>query len=482
MKTLKTKSFIIIFTLLIIALTANLSTGVFAARWVFDASCIPMAGNHADWVLDAPEASGNQSMPSRYPEPDQCDIGAATTEDFWHGGYSAWGVELVKAGNWVETIVRNDTLTYGDCSNDQDLSFFDVLVIPEPQLQYSQAEIDAIVNFVYDGGGLFLIGNHCGSDRNNTGDDSSTIFQQMDTAGHFGIEFETYEGCLDDPRPPECEACSWNDIRNTNFTSDPADPFLHGPHGEVEAIKFNEATALILHPENNSAVKGHAWRDDGPQGDVDVTVASALFGDGRVVAIGDSAPADDGTGDEDDFLHDSWDYPSSENDILFMNISHWLTRPEATPLPTRTPCPQHTPWPKCDGTATPAPQTPTPSPTPTVIEEPFVDIETNKIVYFQGDTFILSEVIVNSGPGRTVDYYLALEAGGLFFFAPGWTQDVESTTLYLYSGYSENNRVFEFTWPDAGTITGMRFWALLLDTQTGLMIGTYDMTEFNSAG
>jgi len=422
------------------------------------------------------------SLPDRYPSPSQCDIGAATEEEFWHGAYSAWGIELVKMGHWVETIPRNSVLTYGDCSNSQDLSFFDVLVIPEPQVYYTQDEVDAIINFVFDGGSLFLIGNHCGSDRNNNGEDSAMIFAAMDTAGHFGIEFETYPGCTDNDPPPECEACSWNDVRNTNFTSDPSDPFLHGPHGDVEAIKFDEATALILHPENNAMVQGHAWRDDSSQGDIDVTLASAFFGDGRVVAIGDSAPADDGTGDLDDFLHNSWDYPSSENDILFKNISHWLVRPEVTPLPTRTPCPDHTPWPKCDGTATPGPPTFTPTPTPSgSANVPVVDLSTNKVVYREGDTFILSEIITNTGPGRTVDYYLALEAGGLFFFAPGWTEAVDRETMYLTSGYTNQRIVFQFIWPDAGSITGMRFWALFLDPSTGAMIGDYDMTEFNSA-
>jgi len=451
-----------------------------AARWVFDASCIPMAGNHADWVIDAPEAPGNQSLPDRYPSPDQCDIGAATTEEFWNGGYSSWGIALVKAGNWVETIPRNTPITYGDCSNSQDLSFFDVLVIPEPQIYYSEDEKDAIINFVFDGGGLFLIGNHCGSDRNHNGADSAIIFDDMDTAGYFGIEFETYPGCTDNEPPPECAACSWNDVRNTNFISDPADPFIHGPNGDVEAIKFNEATSIILHPADNPLVQGHAWRDDGPQGNVDVTLASSYFGDGRIVAIGDSAPADDGTGDADDFLHNSWDYSTSENDILFMNISHWLTRPEVTPLPTRTPCPDHTPWPKCDGTATPGAPTSTPSPEPTHSNVPVVDIYTNQDIYHAGDSFVLTEEITNTGAGRIVDYYLALEAGGLFFFAPEWTETVASTSIFLSSGYDKTRNVFEFEWPDAGAINDLRFWALFLDPGSFEMIGDYDMTEFSS--
>ncbi|MBN1878813.1 hypothetical protein JW823_01775 [bacterium] len=466
---------------IIIAFTIMFCVQARAARWVFDASCIPMAGTHADWVIDAYDDAGNQSQPERYPSPDQCDIGADTDEEFWTGAYSSWGIELVRAGHWVETIPRNAPITYGDCSNSQDLSFFDVLVIPEPQIAYTTAEMDAIINFVFDGGSLFLIGNHCGSDRNNNNLDSSMIFAEMDTAGHFGIEFETYEGCVGSATPPpECDACKWNEIRNTNFVDDPDDPFFHGPFGQVEAIKFSEATHLLLHPSNNPNVKAHAWRNDSAHGLIDVTVASSVLGTGKVAAIGDTAPADDGTGDTDCFLHDSWNYPTSEDDILFMNISHWLSHPEGTPLPTRTPCPNYTPWPECHGTATPGAPTNTPAPTGTPYNVPFVDIYTNQLVYHEGDTFILTEEISNAGPGRILNYYLALEVAGLFFFAPGWTQDIDWTNLYVYQGYNNSRDVFTFTWPDAGTILGIRFWALFTDSSTNTLVGDYDMTEFSA--
>jgi hypothetical protein len=452
-----------------------------AARWLFCARCLPNAGLRADWVIDAIDFPGTFSEAVRFPDPDQCGVGADTPETFWMGAYSSWGIELVRAGHWVETITRYGRITYGDCDHDQDLSFYDVLVIPEPQMVYSQDEIDAIINFVFDGGALFLIGNHCGSDRNGSGADSSVVFKLMDTAGHFGIEFETYDGCLDPEPPPECAACSWTELRNTNFVPDADDPFIHGPYGEVEAIKFNAATSIIMHPENNQTVRGHAWRNDAAgQGLADVTVASAYFGEGRVAAIGDSAPADDGTGDPDCNLHNSWDYPTSNNDILFMNISDWLSSRETTPLPTRTPCPNHTPWPFCDGTATPGAPTFTPGPTHTPYDVPLIDIYTNQLVYRSGDTFILYEDMSNAGPGRIVNYFLALEVAGMFFFSPDWTQDIAWTRMYIHSGYDQSREVFQFIWPDAGHIPGIRFWALFTDPDTGGMIGDYDMTEFSA--
>lgn len=467
-----------LFSLFILIILVS-AVETYAARWLFCAKCMPNAGQRADWVIDANDHPGNFSEAVRFPEPSQCEIGADTPETIWMGAYSSWGVELVRMGHWVETIPLYGRITYGDCNHDQDLSFYDVLVIPEPQVMYKPEEVDAILNFVYDGGSLFLIGNHCGSDRNNNGYDSCLIFKEMDTAGHFGIEFETYDDCLGDNPPPECAACNWNEIRNTNFVSDHNDPFIHGPYGKVGAIKFNAATSMIMHPDKNSSVKAHAWRNKATaQGLADVTVASALFGEGKVAAIGDSAPADDGTGDPDCTLHNSWDYPTSNNNFLFMNISAWLSSSEGAPQPTRTPCPNHTPWPYCDGTATPGAPTNTPGPTNTPYDVPFVDLYTSQLVYRSGDTFILYEDISNAGRGRIINYYLALEVEGMFFFSPDWTQDILWTTMYISSGYNQSREVFNFIWPDAGPLPGVRFWALFTDPETGEMVGEYDVTEF----
>jgi hypothetical protein len=467
--------------LILLAILLMCARHTLAARWLFCAKSLPNAGLRADWVIDAIDFPGTMSEAVRFPDPDQCDVGADTPEDIWMGAYSSWGIELVRSGHWVETITRYGRITYGDCSHDQDLSFYDVFVIPEPQMPYPQHEIDAILNFVYDGGSLFIIGNHCGSDRNFSGTDSCLVFAAMDTAMHFGIEFETYEDCLEPTPPPECSACSWTELRNTNFVDDPNDPFLYGPYGDVEAIKFNAATNIIIHPENNPTVRVHAWRNHATSHEnFDVTLASAYFGDGRIAAIGDSAPADDGTGDPDCFLHNSWNYPTSNNDYLFMNISHWLSHRDGDPLPTRTPCPNHTPWPECKGTATPGAPTSTPGPTNTPLNVPFVDIHTNQFVYRSGDTFILTEDISNTGPARLLNYFLALEVAGMFFFSPTWTEDINWTNMYVFDGYHHSKDVFNFVWPDAGAIMGMRFWAVFTDPQTGQMVGDFDMIEFSS--
>jgi hypothetical protein len=48
-------------------------------------------------------------------------------------------------------------ITYGNTSNPQDLSNYDVYIIVEPNIKYTTAEKTAILSFVQNGGGLFMI-------------------------------------------------------------------------------------------------------------------------------------------------------------------------------------------------------------------------------------------------------------------------------------------------------------------------------------
>src|SRR6476620_624345 len=133
-------------------------------KFLFDATKAETAGN-ADWVLDADAA------PQRFPTPAQSNITASTSESFWRGGLSAWGVSLAKLGHTVETLPSGTAITYGG-TGAQDLKNYDVFVVDEPNTRFTAAEKTAILNFVRNGGGLFMISDHTVSDRNNDGWDS----------------------------------------------------------------------------------------------------------------------------------------------------------------------------------------------------------------------------------------------------------------------------------------------------------------------
>ena len=90
------------------------------------------------------------------------------------------GVDLVKKGFHVESLPTSARISYGDGTNAQDLANYNVFVIPEPNIAFTSAEITAIRSFVQNGGGLFMIADHAGADRNNDGIDAAGVFNQLD--------------------------------------------------------------------------------------------------------------------------------------------------------------------------------------------------------------------------------------------------------------------------------------------------------------
>ena len=127
-------------------------------KFLFDATKAETAGN-ADWVVDA------DTSPQRFPTPAQSNVTATTTESFWRGALSAWGIALAKLGHSVETLPSGTAITYGG-TGAQDLKNYDVFVVDEPNIRFTSAEKTAILNFVKNGGGLFMISDHTMSDRN----------------------------------------------------------------------------------------------------------------------------------------------------------------------------------------------------------------------------------------------------------------------------------------------------------------------------
>src|SRR4051812_34054061 len=153
--------------------TAHASAGGAAApaaatthRVLFDNTKAETAGN-ADWIISTsqPDPLGQDATPS--------------AETDWTGALSSWGVALQKTGNYqLKTLPSGGTITYGT-SSATDLSKFDTFVLDEPNVLLSGAEKTAVMKFVQNGGGLFLISDHTGSDRNNDGADSPRVINDL---------------------------------------------------------------------------------------------------------------------------------------------------------------------------------------------------------------------------------------------------------------------------------------------------------------
>ena len=313
--------------LLVLAVTIQFAKAQ-TIKVLFDAKKAQMAGN-ADWVVDADQfnigtgsggimqtGSGSEANPQRYPTPAQSGITSSTSETFWKGGLSAWGVACAKLGYTVETLPYNGTITYGSTTNAQDLSKYKIYVVCEPNIKYTAAEKTAILQFVQNGGGLFMIADHTVSDRNNDGWDSPAIWNDLLNTNSiavnpFGITFDLANFSQ----------------TTTNFASLASNTVLHGSAGNPSKMKFANGTSMTLNKTKNPNALGLVFKTgSSTTGSSGVMFATSKYGTGKVVGLGDSSPADDGTGDTGDALYNGWTVDAAgDHARIIMNATIWLT-------------------------------------------------------------------------------------------------------------------------------------------------------------
>ncbi|MFJ2725187.1 hydrolase [Streptomyces collinus] len=269
-------------------------------RVLFDNAHAETAGN-ADWIVSTsqPDPLGQNSSPS--------------AETDWTGALSSWGVALQKAGGYsLKTLPSGSSLSYGG-SSATDLSNFDTLVLPEPNTLFTTTEKTAIMTFVKNGGGLFMISDHTGADRNNDGQDAVEILNDLmtnnsvDSTDPFGFSIDSLSIGSDYP----------------SAISDSTDPVLHGSFGTVTKSLIASGTTATLKPADNSAVKGLLYRT-GYSGNTGAFFLTSAFGSGRVAFWGDSSPIDDGTGQSGNTLYDGWKDSGATNAALALNATAWL--------------------------------------------------------------------------------------------------------------------------------------------------------------
>ena len=286
-------------------INAPITTG---KKFLFDATKAENAGN-ADWLIDQ-----DNSTAQRIPTPAQSNITSSTSETYWTGAISSWGIALVKAGHTVETLPITSSITYGSTTNAQDLSKYDVFVVDEPNKVFTAAEKTAILNFVQNGGGLFMVSDHTVSDRNNDGWDSPEIWNDL----------MTNNTVQNNPFGFSVDLANFSQVATNVRTASTGNPILNGTAGTVSKLQFNNGTSVTLSPTANSTVQGLVWKNSTTQNNANVMAASSLFGTGRVFFVGDSSPMDDGTGASGNTLFVSW--PLYSHTQLFMNASLWLAR------------------------------------------------------------------------------------------------------------------------------------------------------------
>lgn len=276
-------------------------------KFLFDNTKAETAGN-ADWVID------QDASPQQIPTPLQSTITASTAETYWTGAISSWGIALVKAGQTVETLPSTGAITYGNTSNPQDLSNYNVFVVDEPNIRFTAAEKTAILNFVSNGGGLFMISDHTVSDRNNDGWDSPAIWNDL----------MTNNGTVTNPFGFSVDLTNITETTSNVLTGNSTNPILHGSQGNVTQLDYHNGATLTLNAAANATVQGLIWRSSSSQGTTNVMSASSTYGTGRVYIVTDSSPMDDGTGASGNTLFDGW--TTFSHIPLFMNASLWLAK------------------------------------------------------------------------------------------------------------------------------------------------------------
>ncbi|MDX3071298.1 hydrolase [Streptomyces sp. MI02-7b] len=270
-------------------------------RVLFDNAHAETAGN-ADWVIGTsqPDPLGQDATPS--------------AETDWTGALSSWGVALQRTGAYaLKTLPSGGSITYGT-SSATDLKNFDTFVLPEPNVLLTTAEKTAVMKFVQAGGGLFLVSDHTGADRNNDGEDAVEVINDLmsnnsvDSTDPFGFSVDTLSIASDYPKA----------------ITDSTNAVLHGSFGTVSKSLIASGTTATLKPADNSSVKGLLYRT-GYSGTTGAFFATSTFGSGRVAFWGDSSPIDDGTGASGNTLYDGWNDSGATNAALALNATEWLS-------------------------------------------------------------------------------------------------------------------------------------------------------------
>src|SRR5258708_4996140 len=280
---------------------------------LFDAAHAQTAGN-ADWTLDEDSCGTAQ----RFPTPDQSGITSSTAETYWSGGFSAMGVDLVKKGFHVESLPVGARISYNDSTNAQDLKNYNIFVIREPNIAFTSAEITAIRSFVQNGGGLFMIADHAGADRNSDGIDAAGVFNAlMGSPSIFGI---TYNDNSSD------KTFGWfDDHPDGNFTTDTTSPIIFtgafGNPSSSRGLGLFGSSSMTL----SGAAKGHVWKTTSTHDtSTGVTFATSTYGTGRVAAVGDSSTGEDATNSCGHTTYLGYNDPSYDNGLIYANAVAWL--------------------------------------------------------------------------------------------------------------------------------------------------------------
>ncbi|HET6330864.1 MAG TPA: hypothetical protein VFF76_08770, partial [Holophagaceae bacterium] len=296
-------------SLLAALLAGGLAFAQTPKKVLFDHTGHEDGGVSAYWIIDTNEPDPSPANPS--------------VETDWNGGISCWAFDLLKKGYAVQTLpASGGRITYNDSTNPQDLKNYSAFIIPERYTYFTAVEKQAIVAYVQAGGGLYLMGNHLGATRVTSTVPGSTdayhVFNDLlaNEGSGFGFTFVVGHG------PSDANA-NTTTTAITAATGPIEQAIVHGANGLITAMDFHSYSYINL-TGSNSAAKWIVQTQVSGDPATDYFVTASTYGSGRVVAIGDSAPSDDGTTTTPGKnLYDG--YHSNSSKIFHLNATDWLT-------------------------------------------------------------------------------------------------------------------------------------------------------------
>lgn len=263
------------------------------ARVLFDNAHHQIAGT-IDWIVDV---TGRHPYPSK-----------PANENDWHGSLSMLGKDLLDSGNYIiETLPQDRSFTYKDQTKPQDLSQYQILVSVEPSVKYKAEEIQAIHDFVKEGGALLLFADHKGADRDANNVDAIDAINDMlsklpgatakesNPFGFYALESSDMKNETASPAPSAI-ATLVKDISKTDSFAGTAFEIIDT--SKVSPIMITDNTKL------NYAV-------------------AVQYEKGRIVAVGDSSISGDGTNYLGITLSKAG-YKQHDNRIFLLNVFEWL--------------------------------------------------------------------------------------------------------------------------------------------------------------
>ncbi|WP_291430611.1 ABC transporter [Deinococcus sp.] len=218
------------------------------------------------------------------------------------GAYSDYASALRGLGYTVSSLT-------GTSITSSSLSGASVLVIPEPQNPFSDAERAAIQSFVQGGGGVFMITEHRASDRNNSGWDSPEVFDGWDGSTPASVS-GTVQASLN------------SDVLfglNASFNSSFSDPVLTATPVTAHPILSGVSSVGVYVGTSVDVLSGTALMGTGGK----TYLAVNRVGSGRVAMWGDSSTFGDNTySDGSTGTYNNW--PNLSNAAMGKNVVRWL--------------------------------------------------------------------------------------------------------------------------------------------------------------